>query len=49
MTSHDEMNLYHKTGSLFSSTNLVLAPYVKVTIGNYTFGVYSSAKRQSNL
>ena len=49
MTSHDEMNLYNKTGSLFSSTNLVLAPYVKVTIGNYTFGVYSSAKRQSNL
>ena len=43
-----EMNLYHETGSLFSSTNLVLAPYVKVTIGDYTFGVYSSKQRHSN-
>ena len=42
------MNLYNETGSLFSSTNLVSAPYVKVTIGDYTFGVYNSAKKQTN-
>ena len=42
------MNLYNETGSLFSSTNLVSAPYVKVTIGDYTFGVYNAAKKQTN-
>ena len=37
--SNENLNLYNETGSLFSSTNLVSAPYVKVTIGDYTFGV----------
>lgn len=30
--------------SLLSSTNRVEVPYVKVTIGDYTFGVYQSSK-----
>ena len=46
--SNENLNLYNETGSLFSSTNLVSAPYVKVTIGDYTFGVYNAAKKQTN-
>lgn len=38
------------TGSLLSTTSRVEAPFVRVTIGNYTFGVYESAgtKKSSN-
>lgn len=41
-------NLYNETGSLFSSTNLVSAPYVSVTIGEYMFGIYGAGKRKPN-
>lgn len=43
------VNTVGKTRSLLSSTACVQAPWIKVTIGTYTFGVFSKTKaRQKN-
>lgn len=36
-------------GSLLASTNRVEAPFVSVTFGGYTFGVYQSKSKKTNL